>query len=73
MSYYDVCCRLVLAVTISLISAGQYYFGWNNYNEAIKCLSQVPKYRIQVDAVSNGRDQTGPKLFALSGHGDCED
>ena len=65
--------RLVLAVTISLISAGQYYFGWNNYNEAIKCLSQVPKYRIQEDSVSSGRDQTGPKLFALSGHGDCED
>ena len=40
--------RLVLAVSISLISAGQYYFGWSNYNEAIKCLSQVPKYRIQV-------------------------
>lgn len=39
--------RLVLAVTIVLISAGQYYFGWTNYNEAIKCLSQVPKYRIQ--------------------------
>eukprot|EP00493_Phyllostaurus_siculus_P024795 UN25137 len=28
--------RLVLAVTISLISASQYYFGWTNYNEAIK-------------------------------------
>ena len=41
--------RLVLAVTTSLISAGQYYFGWNNYNEAIKSLSQVPKYRIQVN------------------------
>ena len=36
-----------MAVTISLISAGQYYFGWTNYNEAIKCLSQIPKYRIQ--------------------------
>ena len=39
--------RLVLAVTISLISASQYYFGWTNYNEAIKCLSQIPKYKIQ--------------------------
>lgn len=44
--------RLVLAVTISLISAGQYYFGWNNYNEAIKCLSQVPKYRIQATEIA---------------------
>ena len=52
MSYYDVCCRLVLAVTISLISAGQYYFGWNNYNEAIKCLSQIPKYRIQATEIA---------------------
>ena len=40
--------RLVLAVTISLISAGQYYFAWTNYNEAIKCLAAIPKYRIQV-------------------------
>jgi len=39
--------RLVLAVTISLISAGQYYFAWTNYSEAIKCLSAIPKYRIQ--------------------------
>ena len=54
--------RLVLAVTISLISAGQYYFGWTNYNEAIKCLSQVPKYRIQV------RDSSTPShgyLYSL--------
>jgi len=44
--------RLVLAVTISLISAGQYYFGWNNYNEAIKCLSQIPRYRIQATEIA---------------------
>merc|ERR1719422_813861 len=44
--------RLVLAVTITLISAGQYYFGWNNYNEAIKCLSQIPKYRIQATEIA---------------------
>merc|ERR550532_2616843 len=44
--------RLVLAVSISLISAGQYYFGWSNYNEAIKCLSQVPKYRIQATEIA---------------------
>ena len=39
-------------MTISLISAGQYYFGWNNYNEAIKCLSQIPKYRIQATEIA---------------------
>ena len=49
---FIVCFRLVLAVTISLISAGQYYFGWNNYNEAIKCLSQIPKYRIQATEIA---------------------
>jgi len=44
--------RLVLAVTVTLISAGQYYFAWNNYNEAIKCLSAIPKYRIQATEVA---------------------
>jgi len=44
--------RLVLAVTISLISAAQYYFSWNNYNEAIKCLASVPKYRIQATEIA---------------------
>ncbi|XP_023326593.1 dnaJ homolog subfamily C member 25 homolog [Eurytemora carolleeae] len=44
--------RLVLAVTISLISAAQYYFSWANYNEAIKCLAAVPKYRIQATEIA---------------------
>lgn len=44
--------RLVLAVTISLISAAQYYFAWTNYNEAIKCLSAIPKYRIQATEIA---------------------
>jgi len=49
--------RLVLAVTITLISAGQYYFAWNNYSEAIKCLAAIPKYRIQATEIakSEGR------------------
>jgi len=46
--------RLVLAVTISLISAGQYYFAWTNYNEAIKCLAAIPKYRIQATEIAKG-------------------
>jgi len=44
--------RLVLAVTITLISAGQYYFAWTNYSEAIKCLSAIPKYRIQATEIA---------------------
>lgn len=44
--------RLVIAVSISLISAGQYYFAWNNYTEAIKCLSMIPKYRIQATTIA---------------------
>lgn len=44
--------RLVIAVTITLISAGQYYFAWNNYSEAIKCLSAIPKYRIQATEIA---------------------
>lgn len=44
--------RLVLAVTISLISAAQYYFAWNNYSEAIKCLAAIPKYRIQATEIA---------------------
>lgn len=44
--------RLVLAVTISLISLGQYYSAWTNYHEAIKCLAAIPKYRIQATEIA---------------------
>jgi len=44
--------RLVLAVTISLISAAQYYFSWSNYNEAIKYFASVPKYRMQAQEIA---------------------
>jgi len=47
--------RLVVAVLISVISVGQYYFAWNNYSEAIKCLAMIPKYRIQ--AVQIAKDE----------------
>lgn len=40
--------RIVIAVSLSVISAIQYYASWNNYDEAIKYLMTVPKYRIQV-------------------------
>ncbi|CAH1175762.1 unnamed protein product [Phaedon cochleariae] len=37
--------RIVLIVTISVISAIQYYSGWHRYDTAIKYFSTVPKYR----------------------------
>ncbi|KAL3278577.1 hypothetical protein HHI36_016122 [Cryptolaemus montrouzieri] len=36
--------RLVIVVTISIISIIQYYSGWQRYEEAIKYFSTVPKY-----------------------------
>ncbi|KAL7637178.1 UNVERIFIED_CONTAM: hypothetical protein RMT77_011890 [Armadillidium vulgare] len=39
--------RIVIAVTISLISLVQYYNGWVKYEEAIKYFTTVPKYRIR--------------------------
>ena len=32
--------------------SGQYYFAWNNYSEAIKCLAAIPKYRIQATEIA---------------------
>ncbi|KAJ8962303.1 hypothetical protein NQ318_018282 [Aromia moschata] len=37
--------RIVLIVTISIISAIQYYSGWQRYDAAIKYFATVPKYR----------------------------
>lgn len=37
--------RIVLVVTISIISAIQYYSGWQRYDTAIKYFMTVPKYR----------------------------
>ncbi|CAG9787933.1 unnamed protein product [Diatraea saccharalis] len=37
--------RIVLAVTISIISIIQYYSAWSNYDTAIKYFMTVPKYR----------------------------
>lgn len=37
--------RIVLAVTISIISIIQYYSAWQNYDSAIKYFMNVPKYR----------------------------
>ncbi|XP_067939100.1 dnaJ homolog subfamily C member 25 homolog [Watersipora subatra] len=39
--------RIVIAVTISVISACQYYVAWSNYTSAINYLIQVPKHRMR--------------------------
>lgn len=39
--------RIVLAVTITVISAIQYYSAWHRYHTAIDYLVTVPKYRIK--------------------------
>jgi len=44
--------RIVLFFTISVISAVQYYSAWSNYEEAIKYLVTVPKYRIQATEIA---------------------
>ena len=38
--------RIVIAVTITLISIVQYYGAWQRYNEAIDYLARNPKYRL---------------------------
>ncbi|CAH1785465.1 unnamed protein product, partial [Owenia fusiformis] len=44
--------RIVLAVTISVISVIQYWSAWNNYHTAIKYLVTVPKYRLQAQQIA---------------------
>ena len=44
--------RIVIAVTLSLISFVQYYSAWSNYEDAIKYLASVPKYRMQATQIA---------------------
>jgi len=44
--------RIVIAVTLSVISGIQYYSAWSNYEDAIKYLAQVPKYRMQATQIA---------------------
>nr|CAI5857689.1 unnamed protein product [Callosobruchus analis] len=37
--------RIVIVVTITIISAVQYFSGWQRYNAAIRYFATVPKYR----------------------------
>ena len=44
--------RIVIAVTISIISVVQYYSSWTNYEDAIKYIMTVPKYRIKATEIA---------------------
>ncbi|XP_057675704.1 dnaJ homolog subfamily C member 25 [Corythoichthys intestinalis] len=44
--------RIVILVTICAISIFQYYSWHSSYNEAINCLANVPKYRIQATIIA---------------------
>ncbi|XP_064600478.1 dnaJ homolog subfamily C member 25 homolog [Liolophura sinensis] len=47
--------RIVIVVTITIISAVQYWGMWNNYNTAIKYLSREPKYRNQAMEIAKSQ------------------
>ena len=44
--------RIVIAMTISVISMVQYYSSWTNYEDAIKYIMTVPKYRIKATEIA---------------------
>uniref|UniRef100_A0A8C5PJN9 DnaJ homolog subfamily C member 25 n=1 Tax=Leptobrachium leishanense TaxID=445787 RepID=A0A8C5PJN9_9ANUR len=44
--------RLVILITVCAISLFQFYSWWSSYNDAIKYLSTVPKYRIQATEIA---------------------
>jgi len=44
--------RIVLAVTISVISAIQYFTSWTRYDTAIRYLVTVPKYRLRAQQIA---------------------
>ncbi|XP_070565038.1 dnaJ homolog subfamily C member 25 homolog [Ptychodera flava] len=44
--------RIVIAVTITVISVVQYFSWWTRYNAAIKYLITVPKYRLKAQEIA---------------------
>jgi len=51
--------RLVLAVCVTLVSAVQCYTAWTRYDEAVKYLTTVPKYRLRAVEIAK-EDGTWP-------------
>lgn len=53
--------RIVIAVTLTIISVIQYWGAWNNYNAAINYLCKEPKYRIQAVGIAKAEGLIGQK------------
>lgn len=51
--------RLVLLVTISIVSIIQYYIAWERYNTAIRYFLTVPKYRNKAMEIVQQRESNG--------------
>lgn len=58
--------RLVLFVTISIVSAIQYYSGWQRYDTAIKYFVTVPKYRNRALNMATDEDKAFQRNKRLS-------
>ncbi|XP_055914086.1 dnaJ homolog subfamily C member 25 homolog [Eupeodes corollae] len=52
--------RIVIVVTLTIISIIQYYSGWQRYDSAIKYFATVPKYRNR--ALDMAKDEINEKL-----------
>lgn len=52
--------RIVIVVTLTIISIIQYYSGWQRYDSAIKYFATVPKYRNK--ALEMAKDEINEKL-----------
>ncbi|XP_055845084.1 dnaJ homolog subfamily C member 25 homolog [Episyrphus balteatus] len=52
--------RVVIVVTLTIISIIQYYSGWQRYDSAIKYFATVPKYRNR--ALDMAKDEINEKL-----------
>ena len=63
--------RIVIAVTISVISAIQYYSAWVNYEEAIKYLVSMPKYRIQATQIA--KEEGSTPIFSIKNESELRD
>ncbi|XP_037937296.1 dnaJ homolog subfamily C member 25 homolog [Teleopsis dalmanni] len=52
--------RIVIVVTLSIVSIIQYYSGWQRYDSAIKYFATVPKYRNK--ALEIAKDEINQKI-----------
>ncbi|XP_013109903.2 dnaJ homolog subfamily C member 25 homolog [Stomoxys calcitrans] len=57
--------RIVIVVTLTIISVIQYYSGWQRYDSAIKYFATVPKYRNK--ALEIAKDEINEKVNSRKG------